>query len=174
MGSNAGVAGVIAGQFEFGDADAIRAIGVGRNFSVTGRCTRAGGGGVCVTCAQLLLPDFGRGVAITCGEFARDQLDLRAAPGMATVLFTILELGICRRCAGARARKKLWLLPLIFVAWANIHIRAVYGLGWWSLRVRATVMRACCAWQVETRIAKRSRELNTFGPGWAGVCWRRL
>jgi hypothetical protein len=50
-------------------------------------------------------------------------------PGMATVLFTIIELGILLAVRRGESAKKLWLLPLIFVAWANIHIQFVYGLG---------------------------------------------
>jgi hypothetical protein len=50
-------------------------------------------------------------------------------PGMATVIFTILELGILLAVRRGGSTKKLWLLPLIFVAWANIHIQFVYGLG---------------------------------------------
>src|ERR1700684_835010 len=76
-----------------------------------------------------LLPDFWRGVALTAVSLYAISLIYAPRPGMATVLFTILELGILLAVRRGENPKKLWLLPLIFVAWANIHIQFVYGLG---------------------------------------------
>ncbi|HXM16433.1 MAG TPA: hypothetical protein VN933_14410, partial [Candidatus Eremiobacteraceae bacterium] len=76
-----------------------------------------------------LLPDFWRGVALTAVSLYAISLIYAPRPGMATVLFTILELGILLAVHRGESARKLWLLPLIFVAWANIHIQFVYGLG---------------------------------------------
>jgi hypothetical protein len=78
---------------------------------------------------QSLLPDFWKGVALTAVSLYAISHIYAPRPGMATVLFTILELGILLAVRRGEGPKKLWLLPLIFVAWANIHIQFVYGLG---------------------------------------------
>jgi hypothetical protein len=76
-----------------------------------------------------LLPDFWRAVALTAVSLYAISLIYAPRPGMATLLFTILELGILLAVRRGESAKKLWLLPLILVAWANIHIQFVYGLG---------------------------------------------
>jgi hypothetical protein len=76
-----------------------------------------------------LLPDFWRAVALTAVSLYAVSHIYAPRPGMATVVFTILELGILLAVRRGESAKKLWLLPLIFVAWANIHIQFVYGLG---------------------------------------------
>lgn len=48
-------------------------------------------------------------------------------PGMFTILFLILELSILAESRRGRA-SVLWLLPPMFVLWANLHIQFVYGL----------------------------------------------
>jgi hypothetical protein len=76
-----------------------------------------------------LLPDFWRAVALTAVSLYAASHIYAPRPGMATVVFTILELGILLAVRRGESAKRLWLLPLIFVAWANIHIQFVYGLG---------------------------------------------
>jgi hypothetical protein len=76
-----------------------------------------------------LLPDFWRAAALTAVSLYAISLIYAPRPGMATVLFAILELGILLAVRRGESAKGLWLLPLIFVAWANIHIQFVYGLG---------------------------------------------
>jgi hypothetical protein len=76
-----------------------------------------------------LLPDFWSAVALTAVSLYAISLIYEPRPGMATLLFTILELGILLAVRRSESAKKLWLLPLLFFAWANIHIQFVYGLG---------------------------------------------
>jgi hypothetical protein len=76
-----------------------------------------------------LLSDFWRAVALTAVSLYAISFIYAPRPGMATVVFTILELGILLAVRRGESNKKLWLLPLLFVAWANIHIQFVYGLG---------------------------------------------
>ncbi len=76
-----------------------------------------------------LLPDFWSAVGLTAVSLYAVSLIYEPRPGMATLLFTILELGILLAVRRGDSTKKLWLLPLLFVAWANIHIQFVYGLG---------------------------------------------
>ncbi len=49
-------------------------------------------------------------------------------PWLITILFFALELHIIYRARTAENDRLLWLLPILFVAWANIHIQFVYGL----------------------------------------------
>jgi hypothetical protein len=76
-----------------------------------------------------LLADFWRSVALTAVSLYAISHIYAPRPGMATVLFTIIELGMLLAVRRGESAKKLWLLPMIFVAWANIHIQFVYGLG---------------------------------------------
>jgi hypothetical protein len=78
---------------------------------------------------KTLLPEFWRGVALTAVSLYAISYIYAPRPGMATVLFTILELVILLAVRRGESAKRLWLLPFIFVAWANIHIQFVYGLG---------------------------------------------
>src|SRR6201999_750781 len=76
-----------------------------------------------------LLPHFWGALALTAVSLYAVSHIYAPRPGMATVIFTILELGILLAVRRGESPKKLWLLPLIFVAWSNIHIQFVYGLG---------------------------------------------
>lgn len=76
-----------------------------------------------------LMPDFWRAVALTAVSLYAISHIYAPRPGMATVLFTIVELKILLAVRRGESAKSLWLLPPIFVAWANVHIQFVYGLG---------------------------------------------
>jgi len=76
-----------------------------------------------------LLPNFWGAVALTAVSLHAISFIYAPRPGMATVLFTIVELHILLAVRRGEGFKKLWLLPFIFVAWANIHIQFLYGLG---------------------------------------------
>ena len=75
-----------------------------------------------------LLPDFWLSSAVTLAASLAMSRIFGPRPGLFTTLFFILTLQLLldARCTGASSR--LWMLPLIFVFWANIHIQFVYGL----------------------------------------------
>jgi hypothetical protein len=49
-------------------------------------------------------------------------------PWLFTILFTLLTLDILLDLRAGRASCAVWLLPLVYVVWANLHIQFVYGL----------------------------------------------
>ncbi|HZT81557.1 MAG TPA: hypothetical protein VFA26_15130, partial [Gemmataceae bacterium] len=53
---------------------------------------------------------------------------LAERPWLFTILFTTLTLGAALDLRDGRARWTVWLLPLAFALWANLHIQFVYGL----------------------------------------------
>jgi hypothetical protein len=50
-----------------------------------------------------------------------------------TVLFSILTVGAIEEIRQGRRTRAIWVLPLIFALWANIHIQFVIGLGFLGL-----------------------------------------
>ncbi len=49
-------------------------------------------------------------------------------PWLFTILFTTLTLDVVLDLRNGRRSKMMWLLPLVYVVWSNIHIQFVYGL----------------------------------------------
>ncbi|HJT78836.1 MAG TPA: hypothetical protein VJ739_16650, partial [Gemmataceae bacterium] len=49
-------------------------------------------------------------------------------PWLFTILFGTITLDVLLDLRAGRAGRRAWLLPLLFVVWANIHIQFVYGL----------------------------------------------
>jgi hypothetical protein len=75
-----------------------------------------------------LLPYFWRSIAVTAfGLYAMSNL-LGPRPGMLTILFCIIELDILLFSRRTGNTRRLWLLPPVFMIWANWHIQFVYGL----------------------------------------------
>jgi hypothetical protein len=85
-------------------------------------------------------------------------------PGLFTILFCTLTLdAILTLREGGRSRA-VWLLPLCYVVWANVHVQFVHGLFLLGL--------ACAA-----PLADRVLGLRREGPGadvWASRGWWRL
>jgi hypothetical protein len=54
---------------------------------------------------------------------------LAERPWLFTILFTTLTLDVVLDLRAGRAPPHVWLLPLVYVVWANVHIQFVYGLG---------------------------------------------
>lgn len=49
-------------------------------------------------------------------------------PGMFTVVFFILQWQVVLRARIEKDIRGIWLLPLLYVAWANVHVQFIYGL----------------------------------------------
>lgn len=52
----------------------------------------------------------------------------RERPWLFTILFAILTLDVVLDLRQGRRTRLVWLLPVLFVVWANVHIQFVYGL----------------------------------------------
>jgi hypothetical protein len=57
-----------------------------------------------------------------------------------TFLFSTLTLDAVLELRDRTERRTIWLLPLMFVVWANVHIQFVYGLGLLCLACVAVVI----------------------------------
>jgi hypothetical protein len=53
---------------------------------------------------------------------------LNVRPWLFTILFSLVTLDALLDLRAGRAARTVWLLPLVYVLWANIHIQFVYGL----------------------------------------------
>jgi hypothetical protein len=53
---------------------------------------------------------------------------LTERPWLFTILFSILTLDVLLEARAGRSARGMWLLPLVFALWANLHIQFVYGL----------------------------------------------
>ncbi len=74
------------------------------------------------------LPRFWRAAALTAvGLFSMMRV-IGPRPGMLTILFIILELDILLSVRRKASTKLLWLLPPLFLVWANCHIEFIDGL----------------------------------------------
>ena len=85
-------------------------------------------------------------------------------PWLFTILFSALTLDLVLDLRAGRGRRDLWLLPVLYVLWANLHIQFVYGLFLLAL--------ACAAPWVD----RLPWFTEPCGPAaWAGSpAWRRL
>jgi hypothetical protein len=75
-----------------------------------------------------LMPRFWRAAALTGVGLFTIMRVIGPRPGMLTILFLILELDILLSLRRKASPKLLWLLPPLFVVWANCHIEFVDGL----------------------------------------------
>jgi hypothetical protein len=80
-------------------------------------------------------------------------------PWLFTVLFSILTLDVLLDLRAGRASRAVWLLPLVYVLWANLHIQFVYGLF---------LLGLACGTPLVDMVLARRRE-DWVGPRWS---WR--
>jgi hypothetical protein len=67
-------------------------------------------------------------------------------PWLFTILFFTIELWIIARARQSENERLLWVLPLMFALWANLHIQFVYGLAVLGLFLTEAAMKTCCGW----------------------------
>jgi hypothetical protein len=74
-------------------------------------------------------------------------------PGMFTLLFFTLELAIIFEARKRGSAKPLYWMPLLFLAWSNIHIQFVYGLAVFALFIGCELLTrlAGTKWQIPAR-----------------------
>jgi hypothetical protein len=71
-----------------------------------------------------------------------------------TFLFSTLTLDAVLDLRGGTERKIVWLLPVVFVLWANVHIQFVYGLGLLCLACIASILDGMLALSLPDRIER--------------------
>ena len=88
-----------------------------------------------------LVPDFTLSVLLTFAAAIAMSRVFTPRPWLLTILFFILELHLVSRARENGDYRRLLWLPLIFWAWANLHVQFIYGLfvlmlavgeAWWS------------------------------------------
>jgi hypothetical protein len=75
-----------------------------------------------------LLPGFWRSAALTAVAIFTMTRILGPRPGMLTILLVIVVFDVLLSASRTGRTRWLWLLPPLFVWWANWHIQFVYGL----------------------------------------------
>jgi hypothetical protein len=86
-------------------------------------------------------------------------------PWLFTVLFSILTLEVVLDLRQGKRGWLFWLLPLLFVLWANIHIQFVYGLLLLGL--------GCLAPLLDHYRGRKEGETSA-APPWQQPTWRQL
>jgi hypothetical protein len=129
-----------------------------------------------------LLPDFWLAAAITLAASLAMSRIFGPRPGLFTTLFFILTLHTLLDAERTGESRKLWLLPLVMIAWANIHIQFVYGLFVIGVFAIEPWIGRFFRYRYETRLPNRSLWLtlaastvatliNPYGIGVYRVLW---
>ncbi|KPK04366.1 MAG: hypothetical protein AMS20_08635 [Gemmatimonas sp. SG8_28] len=87
-----------------------------------------------------LLPNFTGAVAIAMAGVASLVPVVNPRPWLVTILLFFLELHVLLTARRTGNMRLLWLLPPMFVLWANVHIQFVYGLGVLGLALLAVIL----------------------------------
>jgi hypothetical protein len=67
-------------------------------------------------------------------------------PWLVTILFAVLTLQVISDIRAGKSSKLHWLLPGVYVLWANAHIQFVYGLVLMAIACAAPVLDALLGW----------------------------
>jgi hypothetical protein len=84
-------------------------------------------------------------------------------PWLFTILFSALILDVVLDLREGRPAKRVWLLPLLFVVWANLHIQFVYGL---------LLLGLACAAPLMDRLRRRDQDLIGAAKAGTAAWWR--
>jgi hypothetical protein len=86
-------------------------------------------------------PRFVRATFLTAvGFYAVYPALIQERPWLFTVLFTLWTLDAVLRLRDGTATRAVWLLPVAFAVWANVHIQFVYGLALLGLGCAAPII----------------------------------
>jgi len=77
---------------------------------------------------QKLVGSFGFGALLTALVVAACLPLATPRPWLFTILFFTIELGVLTRLRNRGRTRAIWILPLLFALWANLHVQFVYGL----------------------------------------------
>jgi hypothetical protein len=80
------------------------------------------------TLVRSLMPQFWRSVSVTGLTMLAMAWSLPPRPGAFSVLFFVLELYLLISAQPKSDPRLLWILPALFLLWANIHVEFVTGL----------------------------------------------
>jgi len=82
--------------------------------------------------------------AVVCGLVAISTVALSKVftprPWLLTILFFAITLEVVLSLREGKQSRIIWLLPVLYVVWANIHIQFIYGLGLLGLACAAPLI----------------------------------
>jgi hypothetical protein len=87
-------------------------------------------------------------------------------PWLVTILFTLLTADVVLDLRAGGPTRLVWVLPAVFVVWANTHIQFVYGL--------AVLGLACFAPVLDRGLARTAEAAPDSAAVWGSAGWRRL
>lgn len=128
------------------------------------------------------LRDFWWSSAVTLAASLAMSRIFGPRPGLFTTLFFILTLHTLLDAERTADSRKLWLLPILMIAWANIHIQFVYGLLIMGVFAVEPLLARIFRHHRETRLPQRTLWLtlaasaaatviNPYGIGVYRVLW---
>ena len=129
-----------------------------------------------------LLPNFWFASGLTLAASLATSRIFGPRPGLVTTLFFILTLHTLLDAERTGEARKLWLLPALFVIWANIHIQFVYGLFVIGVFAIDPLLARIMGYRPETKLTNRTLWLalaastiatfiNPYGVGVYRVLW---
>jgi hypothetical protein len=81
-------------------------------------------------------------VALTALAVAAMKPLMSPRPWLFTILFFAIQLVLISRAREEGKARLLWLMPLIFILWANLHVQFIYGLAIMALLLLESVLFA--------------------------------
>ena len=106
--------------------------------------------------------------AVVCGLLALSVVALTKVftprPWLLTILFFAMTLEVVLSLREGKTSRWHWVLPLLYVLWANIHIQFIYGLGLLGL--------ACIAPMLDQFARPYTGSQSVMV--WRSVLWKRL
>src|SRR5262249_6699995 len=106
------------------------------------------------------IPSFLKAAALTGLALLALVMLFRPRPWQFSILFSLLTLDAVLTLRAGKSRWAVWLLPVGFALWANLHIQFVYGLLLLTLALVAPFLDARFGW------ASRSPSEKVFSPAW--------
>jgi hypothetical protein len=83
-------------------------------------------------------------------------------PWLFTILFSALILDVILDLRAGRPTRRVWLLPLVFVLWANLHIQFIYGLF---------ILGLTCLAPLGDALLRRDADLTGAAKAWTRSWW---
>jgi hypothetical protein len=109
-------------------------------------------------------PRFVVATALTAVAFVALWPLMTERPWLFTILFSAVTLGAALALRDGTATRAVWLLPVAYAVWANLHIQFVYGLAFLGL--------ACVAPLLDRLLRRPTSGTNADTAG--TPAWRRL
>jgi hypothetical protein len=103
---------------------------------------------------------FAAEIALVAAAMGAIKPVMTPRPWLFTIFFFAVELLVIDRVRRSGKSQLLWILPLLFIIWANLHIQFVYGLAVLGLLLaEALIVMWCQKFGVRTEIRSLSPQM---------------